>query len=364
MSSKPLLLRRIIIIATIVIAGMIATELASRYVLRKLLAFLPEAHRNPFRYRCWPDYIGDPIATTNDLATLVIITNCQGYGGEYPEGYIYAAQLQPLLNEKNVGGYKNWKVYNWALDGGTSIEYMLLAAYLCSHPPTAVIAITTTADYRSGHYLEGLSYCRSDLPRLATRPEVFKHLPFSYIKRHFRSEDWLTYAMWDNCQIMRCRDLLWSALDRKFPGIFNLFYAPRVNYLPWMLPRCAKIYPMPFRTPAEGKIHIAYDFQSRAMLKEFIELLAKIPSQVVIAAEPVRLKAFESPQRRLIADIEELIPNTNLTFWDLHDALDDDHFFTSNHLHEKNHYQFAEVLATRLDGLLTAKPTKNLCDNQ
>ena len=91
----------------------------------------------------------------------------------------YPAVLQTELNRVVGTDAPPWRVVNWSLDGATSIEYTLLAAYLRTIRPEVVIASVAFADFRAEHEQAGYRYCRSDVVRLATRPAVLCRLPSS-----------------------------------------------------------------------------------------------------------------------------------------------------------------------------------------
>jgi len=320
---------------------------------RLLLPRVPtavEVPRNPYRYRGWPEYTSE-IPAGPRTNTLVLITNCQGYGGEYRGSRVYAPRLERVLSENAVNGSTNWVVLNWAIDGVTSMEYVLFAAYLHDYSPDLVLAVMSFADYRQEHFNEGLSYCRSDVPRLATRWNVYRRLPAAYRRRHIRVEGFLTSWVLDRLALKRLKEYGWSWIDRRYPGVHNVYYAPHVHYLPWALPKRFRIEPIRLPKRSVSPMEVTYGEPSRIMLEEYIRTLKPVQSRVVLVAEPTAVSEHNPHQQRFIADLTELARENGLPCWDLHNALPDDRFLTTGHLQFRNHVRLANILAERIEAL-------------
>lgn len=306
-----------------------------------------ESPRLAYRYRGWPEYMGAP-DEAGDAATVVLLTNCQGYGGEYSGSRGYPIRLESGLRERVAAGRGDWEVLNWAIDGATSIEYMIMASYLGRHAPDVVLAVTGYADYRNEHYREGLAYCRSDVPRFLSRPWVVRALPASFRRRHFRLEDWLAYVMSDTLAILRFREFMWSWLDRRFPGVHNVFYAPDFHYLPWSLPKRPLIKSVDLPGREDAPLQVSYGDDSREMLREYMQQLSQIPARVVVIAEPANYDSQNPNEQRFIEDLQRFTEQYHLPYWDLHDALPAEHFLTTAHFHRRNHIRMAGILADRI----------------
>jgi hypothetical protein len=295
-------------------------------------------------------------AGTNSVSTVVLLTNCQGYGAEYNPARGYPSILQTLLCERRVGGQANWKVLNWSIDGATSIEYTLLSAYLRRHPPAVVLAVTGYADYREEHFREGIGYCRSDVPRVLSSTRVLRSLPPSFLMRHLRVEDLLGYWMSDHIALLRFKEYAWSWLDRRLPGIHNVFYAPKYHYLPWTQPKHPWIQPLRLKVSSDLSLQITYGPGSRKMVREYLDVLAAIPAKTVVVAEPAKLPDTDRFHPRFLDDLGNWTKEGGLTYWDLSSALSPDGFLTSGHLNRENHARFAALLADRMAEWLGGAP--------
>jgi len=342
--------QRLALSLCILAAVLLAAELAAR----RLLPDVPSARhisRNPYRFRAWPEFIRGRIDDAPDAGTVVLLTNSQGYAGELDHRKIYPARLEALLSGQAGGGRPRWDVLNWATDGMTSIELMLLAAYLQPREPTFVLAVTGYADYAIEHVDEGLLYCRSDVSRLATRGAVLRRLPGSYILRHIGLEDALTFFMRDRFALVRYREFLWSWLETRYPGSHSILYAPSINYLPWTLKAKPKTKPLRRPKAGAGDPVLTYREGSKRMLDEYLSALALIPGRVIVVTEPIAVSPGD-PRRRwheaFERDVKVLAAEKGLTLWDLDDALPAEDFMTSSHLHNANHVRFAELLKERL----------------
>jgi hypothetical protein len=310
--------------------------------------------RNPYRFRDWHNYV-EGIRHAGPAATVVLISDSQGYAGEYSARYSYAAQLEELLNERQVGGRDRWEVLNLSIDGVTPMEYMALAARLRPERPDWLISVSGSADYRAENFTKGFSYPRSDLPQLLTEMRLARRLPAAFWRRHGKVEDTLTAGMTRRMPLLRFRDFLWSWLDTRHPGAQKAFYAPRTNYRFWQLPGKARTrrVPDPFPDRTQGRLDLTYDGHSSVLLDEFIAELAQIPAaHRLVAAAPLRSDYAESHEGPWIAafrrDLAEFSAARGLPFRDLTDALDPEFFITSNHLHARNHRRLAELLADHI----------------
>jgi len=308
-----------------------------------------EAHRNPYRFRGWPEYIEGGRDLPESTRTVVLLTNCQGYGAEMPAKLIVAADLERELRTRKYQGEEDWRVLNWALDGATSIEYTILAATLRTMKPELVIASLAFADFRAEHFDAGYRYCRSDVPRLATRPSVARHLPTAFLRRHAQAEDVLAAAALDRIALLRVKEYAWSWLEGHFRGIHYTLYAPAVNYRPWQISKLEPWVPeiRPIGMPRDQDLDLAYDERSTTMLDELAEVLAAGPPPVVLVTQPFRDSHHSA--RRFAVEMGEVAAKYSIPYWDLHDAIPHREFLTSNHLTRRGHLRFAEELANRIE---------------
>jgi hypothetical protein len=325
---------------------------------RRFLPCVPgcvETARNPYRFRGWPEFVGAN-SVPPGTGRVVLLTNSQGYAGELPERKIYPCLLEGLLNQSPPAGFERWEVLNWSSDGITAAELSLLAAYLQDLRPQAVVAVTGYADYATGHDGQGFLYCRSDVTRLGTRWSVLRRMPGSFRRDHLKMEDTLTVFLRDRLALLRFREYAWSWLESRLPGVHGMFYAPRVNYLPWEVKtRRPWAKPIERTKPRAADPVFVYGAGSTRMLDGYLALLSRLPTRVLVVSEPVcgvagdpRGKSNAVFQRDLRAAVER----HGLRFWDMHDGLPADSFITTSHLHPANHRRFAERMAERLTGEL------------
>ncbi len=313
-----------------------------------------EERRNPYRFRGWPEYVEGARGMIADHRTVVLLTNCQGYGAELPGRMGYPAALQDALAERKLLGDTNWRVVNWALDGATSIEYTILAAYLETLRPAAVIVSLAFADFRAEHFNEGWRYARSDVSRLATRPPVFRHLPPSFLRRHGKVEDGLDAWMFDRCALLRAKEYGWSWLDGHLPGIHYALYAPAINYRPWRIEGELAWLPeiRPIGVPRDQDLDLLYDERSTAMVDELAATLAAGNAPVVLAAQPFRDGHVHA--ETFAKDLEASAARHGLPFWNLQHAIPREEFLTSNHFDRRGHRRMAGELAARMESWLSA----------
>ena len=310
-----------------------------------------ESARNPYRFRDWPAYI-DGLRTADGAACVVLISDSQAYGGEYPSRNGYPARLEALLNERKPGGIARWEVLNLSVDGVTTMEYMALAARLREERPLWLISVSGSADYRAENIAKGFAFPRTDLVQLPTEARIARRLPLSFWRRHGKVEDTLAAWVAHRFPLLRARDFLWSWLDTRFPGAQKSFYAPRTTYRFWQLPGQARTKPIPdpIRDPTKGWLDLTYDGRSTVLLGEFVAQLAQIPAvHKLVATAPLKGDFADAPEGAWIAafrrDAARLAAERGLPFRDLTTALPPDDFITSNHFHDRNHRRMAELLA-------------------
>ena len=343
-------------VAAAVAIGLAAIAAATGLARR---AFPPPANcvesaRNPYRFRDWPAYV-DGLRTANGAACVVLISDSQAYGGEYPARNGYPARLEALLNERKPGGIDRWEVLNLSIDGVTSLEYLALGARLRDERPLWLISVSGSADYRAENYRKGFAFPRTDLTALPTEARIARRLPGAFWRRHGRVEDrlpgWVTRVF----QLLGARECLWSWLEIRYPGAQKTFYAPRTTYRFWQLPGKARTPPTPDPIPDKtgGRLDLTYDARSTELLAEFLDQLAQIPAaHKLVATAPLCSDFAGTPDGNWIAafrrDLARLAAERGLPFEDLTGLLPADGFITSNHFHDRNHRRMAEWLADRI----------------
>jgi hypothetical protein len=313
-----------------------------------------EDSRNPYRFRDWVEYVNG-MDSRGEAGTVVLISDSQGYAGEYPAKKGYPARLEVLLNERKTGGIEHWDVLNLSIDGVTPMEYMMLTARLRMESPTWLISVSGCADYRAENFEKPFTFCRTDLPDFLTDWSLAQRLPWAFWKRHGRVEESLSSWMTRRFPLLRFRDFMWSWLDTRYPGAQKAFYAPRVSYRFWQLPGDPRTQPIPspFPTMDNVSIDLTYDEHSTVMLSEFLSQLAQVPAQYrLVAANPLSSTMKDSTiwpwVEAFQRDLERLTQELDLPYWDMTDALPPEDFITSNHFHDRNQKRMAELLAGRI----------------
>lgn len=307
--------------------------------------------RNPYRFRDWEHYL-QGLRHADDAALVVVISDSQGYAGEFAARRSYCARLEALLNERQTAGIARWEVANLSIDGVTPIEYMALAAALRDVRAQWVISISSSADYRRANYTQGFSFPRTDLPQLFTRWQVARRVPADFWRRHGKVEDTLTAWCSRQIPLLRFRDFLWSWLDTRFPGTQKAFYAPRTTYRYWQLPGKPQAVALPDPFPQVGgeRLDLTYDALSGIMFREFLVELGRVPAaHHLVVAAPLASDFADSYEAPWIAafrrDAAQFSAELGFPFHDLTLALPAEDFISNNHMNGRNHQRLAEWLA-------------------
>lgn len=307
-----------------------------------------EARRNPYRFRGWPEYVAGTDELTVSNRVVVVISNCQGYGAEVPGRNGFPAVLQRKLNARPPDGGPPWRVVNWSLDGATSIEYGVLAARLHASKPAAIIVSIAFADFRAEHFEEGWRYSRSDVTRLATRPSVWRELPRSFRRRHFRIEDTLALWTFDRLALLRAAEYNWSWLEGRLPGSHYTLYAPAINYRPWRIEGLRswtkKIRPV--GVPLDQDLDLLYDERSTEMVAELVAFLSGGDTPVAWIAQPFRDPHHHA--RRFARDLKAAAARHDAPFWNLQRIIPPNEYLSSNHLNSRGHRRLAQEIAARM----------------
>jgi len=309
--------------------------------------------RNPYRFRDWANYV-DGADKTDGAAVVALISNSQGYAGEYPSQRGYPARLERLLNERQPGGRSRWEVLNFSMDGATPMDYMALAARLRDIRPDWLLVVTGSADFRAENAEHGFAYARTDLPTLLTEWAVAARMPWTFWRRNGRVEDTLTAWMNRRMPLLRARDCLWSWLDVRFPGMQPAFYAPQTPYRFWELKGRAVTAPVRrARDPGGGEVDQALDERSRAMLADFLDQVAAVPAEhCLVLCAPLRKEPGDRDLAEGVAFFRDILAEEaaarDLPHEDWSDALPPKDYITTSHFHDRNHRRMAAKLADRI----------------
>ena len=342
--------------ALLVFAGVLGV---AEWFARRALPAVPaseQVSRNPYRFRGWPEYTALAPAQPG-VARLVLLSNSQAYAGEIPASRIYADKLERALTAQRVGGFEKVEVLNWSFDGVTSIELTLLATRLREASPELVIAAVGVADFSAFNLTRPMSQCRTDLPRLATRPAIWRALPDAFTERHVDIEDWLTYGAWDRVALLRFRDFGWAWLDQQWGGLQMGLYSPAINYHPWRLdhlPKRGAVGSPPWRR--RGKLEVRYSPEARELVVEFLDAFRAIPAKRhLVIATPHHLEPGDpllAHDRAFLADLAALTAERDLAFWDDHALFPAEAFLDGLHFTPDYHQYYCERLFERLPPLL------------
>ncbi|HMP75939.1 MAG TPA: hypothetical protein PKE12_06560 [Kiritimatiellia bacterium] len=338
----------------------LAVLAGAEWAARRELPVVPTSEavsRNPHRYRGWPEFTTLGPASAG-VARVVLLSNSQAYAGEIPANRIYADKLERALTAQRAGGFERVEVLNWSFDGVTSIELTLLATRLREAAPELVIAALGVADFSGFNLDRPMSQCRTDLPRLATRPEIWSALPEAYTTRHVKLEDWLTYAAWDRAALLRFRDFGWSWLDQQWGGLLIGLYAPALNYHPWRLEHLKKRGSFggpPWRKPT-GRLEVIYPPEARVLLDEFLDAFRAIPAKRhLVIATPHHVEPDDSlfaPNRAFLADFAAAAAERGLDFRDDSALYPAAAFFDGLHFRGDYHQYYCEHLIDVVTPLL------------
>lgn len=293
-----------------------------------------EVARNPHFRRGWVDYTRAP-ADRPATPPVIVVSHSQGWLRESskPED-AYAAQLEELLADGSADGTEN-AVLNWSLDGGRTLESLLLVARALEHEPRAVLYVWSAGNYDRTSFDRPASYWLSDAWLLGHLPSVRRRLPGDL--QELLAQGPSGWA--------RTRTGLGWARAR-------FFGRQRMHWRPWRhLDRPAS--PEVRRRHAmETEIHEEVAVRGLRYLRE---LVAVAPSTgLVFVVAPNRVNALgldDAAGDRLLALARRELPGALVL--DARRVVEDDRYYGFSHFDRRGHEALARWLAPRVSELLS-----------
>jgi hypothetical protein len=304
--------------------------------------------RNPHLRRDWDNYIGVTSRRQDPELRVLLVSNSQGNGPEYPEQAIYPWRLQDLLNQGRPG--PPVRVINWSYGPNRVPEAVTLLARAQDLRPHVVLAVFHPGWFQEPDYVwrgkpTPLSMFPGDV--VDTAWLYRDRLPASF-RSHYLGPVAAVSALfataWPN---YRFRDLPVSYLQVQLPW-FRPF-VPEGEWAAWFLAGrarrsrlqsqpVARVLPPP---PTEPLVDMFLEAAARAGARRRVFVYQPHYFRVIDAGEgPERLR------RRLEAG--------GLEVWNMGEAVPWTAFLEGQNLHlaDDGHSTFAEALAERLRPLL------------
>lgn len=336
----------------------LAALLAAELVLPRLLyrPLDPERRygRNPHLRRDWDNYIrvtGRP--RPNEIRVL-LLSNSQGNGPEYPDRAIYSWRLQDILNEGRTG--PPVRVVNWSFGPNRVPEAIALLARAQELQPHLTLDVFNAAwfqpaDYRLNGRPTPLSMFPGDV--VDTAWAYRDRLPASYRAHYLRPVTALSATFARFWPTYRFRDLPVSWLQVEQPW-FRPF-VPEGEWAAWFLAARARRS----RLQAQPVAGLMPPPPEPALLSMFCEASERLPGRRVFAYQPhyYRLQRAQEP----VDLVKPVLEQHGFVVWDLSHVVPWPEFLEGQQIHlaDDGHRTFAAALAERVRPLLDeGEPTR------
>ena len=308
--------------------------------------------RNPHLRRDWDNYIRVTGRPRDPEIRILLLSNSQGNGPEYPEQVIYPWRLQDLLNEGRTG--PPVRVINWSYGPNRVPEAVVLLARAQELRPHVVMAVFHPGWFQEPDYAwrgkpTPLSMFPGDVVDTAwlyrdQLPEVFRAhylTPVTAVSAAF-ARGWPSY---------RFRDLPMSYLQVELPW-FRPF-VPEGEWAAWFLAGRARRS----RLQAQPVARLLPPPPTEPLLDMFLEASARAgAARRVFVYQPHYFRVLDPGSAPEI--VRRRLEGGGMEVWNMGEAVPWTQFLEGQNLHlaDDGHATFAAALAARLRPLLDGLP--------
>jgi hypothetical protein len=315
-------------------------------------ARLPSGNgRNPHVLRDWDRYIERTAVARPGELRILLLSNSQGRGPEYPDGQIYSALLERELNAG--GGGPRVRVVNWSVAPSRTPEAIVLLARARPLDPDVVLAVFppnwfAQEDYGTPSEPTPLGRFESDVTDTAwfyrdvLPPEFTRHYlgPAAALRAVF-ARTWPCF---------RYRDLPVFTAYLAAPALAPLL--PEGKQIRWFdteRPSLAR------RQPERAPIFVDAP-PDPAMLRMFTAAAEGLRARKVFAYQPLWYR-IHPRHDRTVASLTEQLEDRGFEVWPMSRSVPWWQFLEGSvHLSAEGHRTFADRLAGRLAPLLGREP--------
>jgi len=310
--------------------------------------------RNPHLRRDWDNYIGVTGHPRDPELRVLLLSNSQGNGPEYPEQVIYPWRLQELLNEGRTG--PPVRVINWSYGPNRLPEGVVLLARAQELRPHVVLAVFHPGWFQEPDYVwQGRPTPLSMFPGdvVDTAWLYRDRLPAAF-RAHYLTPVTAVSALfaraWPN---YRFRDLPVSYLQVQLPW-FRPF-VPEGEWAAWFLAGRARRSRLQAQ-PVAGRLPPP---PTAPLVDMFLEASARVgAARRVFVYQPHYFRVRDPGPAPEI--VRRRLEGAGIQVWNMGEAVPWTQFLEGQNLHlaDEGHATFATALAERLRPLLEGLPVE------
>lgn len=303
--------------------------------------------RNPDFKRNWEEYVDVTSRQRKGDLRVLILSNSQAVGLEYPEDEIFVAQLQRKLNGGYSNGHTPVQITNWSSVGLHSPELITLMARAKQYQPDILLCLLGPQSFK----VEDLEY-NGEPTRLDMFPSDITDTAWFYRKwysRLFRehyirpitfvsslfAKYWPTY---------RLRELPLARLLRKQRWLQA--FVPPAQKITWFPPR--------FKLKTlqnQKKLDISGKKPPAALLRMVVETSSGVSGKKYFIFQP---HGFDlTGEQDFLQSVKDEFGRQGWEIWDMSHAVPWQQFLKdSRHFTDAGHKTFADSLLRRLQPVL------------
>jgi len=330
---------------------LLAAELVLPRVLYTPLDPARRYGRNPHLRRDWDNYIRLTSAPHDPEIRVLLLSNSQGNGPEYPDRVVYPWLLQDALNQGRTG--PPVRVVNWSFGPNRVPEAVVLLARAQELRPQLVLAVFHPTWFQKPDYeIQGRPTPLSMFPgdvvdtawlyrdRLSAAFDAHYVRPVTAVSALF-ARYWPTY---------RFHDLPISWLQVNVPW-FQPF-VPEGEWAAWFLAgraRTSRLQAQPVARPFEHTPH-------GELMGMFADAASRLGARRVFAFQPHYYKLLQESD--VPGAVTRALEARGFEVWDMSHAVPWQEFLEGQNIHlaDDGHRTFAKALAERVRPLLDSVP--------
>jgi hypothetical protein len=335
-------------VAVYALLWIVSAEGALGHLLRARVAATFDTVRNAHARRDWDNYTLRTSVAHPPERRILLLSNSQGRGPEFPSDRIYPLLLQRELNAGRAG--PPVRVVNWSFGPNRVPEAVLLLARARRLRPDVVIAVFPPIwfqdeDYEVGGRPTPLSMFPSDL--VDTAWLYRRDLPPAFVDHYLGPLSGLDALFARRWPTWRYRDLPISALAARARWVEA--FMPDREHAAWFYEGLNA----PVRVRARTPVDVSGRWPNAALMSFFTDAAQGLEARKIFVLEPHYYQVTGG--REILPPLRERLLRGGFEVWDMMDAVPWTEFFEGVHLTQAGHAAFAGELAARLrpvvDGL-------------
>jgi hypothetical protein len=333
------------------LAGMLTAEQALPRLLYTPFDPGQRIGRNVHLRRDWDNYVRVTCVPRDPEIRVLLLSNSQGNGPEYPDSVIYPWLLQDALNEGRTGAPV--RVVNWSFGPNRVPEAIVLLARAQDLRPHLVLAAFHPTWFQAADYeIQGRATPLSMFPGdvVDTAWLYRDRLPPAFAAHYVRPITAVSALFARHWPTYRFHDLPVSWLQVNVPW-FRPF-VPEGEWAAWSLAGRARRSRLQSQPVARPFAHVPHG----ALMDMFGEAAARLPAPRVFVFQPHYYRLLQHSE--VPGLVTSALEGKGFQVWDMSQAVPWQQFLEGQNIHlaDDGHRTFARALAERVRPIVDSLP--------